>query len=836
MKKYVTLVLILLAGITLGAVNVLHSPPREFNPGMQTELRLEVLQGFDEIVSAKIYYRAKGSGVWDDADVFPEVPEGPWLRVMLPVIANAELGVEYYFEFILDNQRIETLPEFDPKQRAFLLDAEKPKGTVSKDFILLSDDEELSSADDYILAISFFAIADQVDLNSIKVIVNGKDVTKRATINQGTLLYRESRPSPGPKAAMVTASLKDGSEIYSETWKQEIKPGTRTSILPGSLRGNWNFISNYYNYSYDKSFAEDEIKPGESINDAASRLDLYGSYKFVEYQTNLYVSSREHHNDQPVNRYTLGVQIPYLDVYFGDYSPNFGTYVMNNKNVRGIYSRLHSKYLSLFIAHGEMVRKTTGFYYESLPQLDVNGDPVEDNEGNTIYDSFLRKTGTFKQEAVAARLQLGSDTRYVFGLNIGRNRDIISSLSEDHYRYFNTDGDTIYTSYARDNLVISMDGRLNLPEQRTVVGAEVAGSMYNSNTLPGAMSLEDLQEYLDDEDFSIDPQDYEDYFIINKNMEPLKPGSISQVAWNAYMRTVLFGNNLNLNYSEVFPSFRSMSTNYLMNDVRTISVSDQINYKNLLFNTLGFNRIEDNISGHRTETNIHDSYFLQSIVRFPNLPYLKLGFNKNMGKNEENMDVADTLNTVFSPYERNSQTITIGVGYNIQQIPMVPTQVDLTFRTGVDDNKNRSAADPDAWIKSYDIKNNNISLSIQNKYTELPLRTTIVFSSNTQDKKTYMPIDLDYEKAKNSNFNLFLGGEYLLWQEKLKPYLQYRLVNLGGDQDKQTYNYYTLGVDVFPWQDMTANTSFGFKTYKNDADSEAGTSVFTWQLMLNQRF
>ncbi len=174
-------------------------------------------------------------------------------------------------------------------------------------------------------------------------------------------------------------------------------------------------------------------------------------------QANLYLSSLEHSNSQPVNRYTIGFNIPHLDFFAGDYAPTFSQLTLNGKNLRGIYSRLYYKSLSLYVTHGQTVRKTTN-------ELDLDSEV----EG-------MQKSGTFKQEAFGTRIQYCDEDNFIFGINFTRHNDVISSLDSTYYQYTKTEDkgnkSIIYTTKAQENAVLGMDARLNIPAQKVVLGA-----------------------------------------------------------------------------------------------------------------------------------------------------------------------------------------------------------------------------------------------------------------------------------------------------------------------------------------------------------------------------
>ena len=740
-----------------------------------------------------------GTSKWKTENLRLEFSGSQWYITSIPRLKNPFNGVEYYFVFTLDNGIVITDPELQPEDYAYQVNPARKTGRQENAFIKVSDETDITTDDGYILAVSWYEIMNAIDYESIRLIVNGMDITGRATVTQAALIYRNDRPQQGMISAFVTARLKDGSNIHSPTWATFVQQGRKRIALPIDYYGNFIVTTNYYGSSADIAAAQF----GDPQDDASSSLDLYASYGILDLQTNFFVSSLEKTNKQPVNRYTIGLNIPYLEVIAGDHSPDFGHFTIRNRNVRGLFGRFHSPFLSLFWSHGEMVRKTTSSFF----------DGVE-----------MRNTGTFRQEAFAARLQLGGDRGYMIALNAVRNRDIKSSLDLEDLRYFVYDAknpfliiDTLYTVLPQDNLVVGVDMKISLPDQHVVLGFEGVGSMFNRNTLPGPLTAEEIEEYTG-QSIPIDPGFISELFMLNKSIEPLMPGR-DQTAWRAYYRGLIFNNLINISYSEVGPAFRALSTTYQQADTRSVSVTDQFYVKQYLMASVGYSRTNDNLAGHRNETNVYNSVFAQAMVRIPDSPYLRFGYNLNWGANELNSNIGDTL--IFNPTERNSQGFSFGIGYNVAQIPYAPTQVDISWRGNADDgtvNEN----------PIYDNKTQTINVSLISRFKQVPLRTQIGLTMNSNE--------LVLTSEKNDNFNLFLRGEYLLWENRIKPYLEYRTTSLDGDQDSQNYTHYTLGVETFLLKDMNASTWIGWKTYSNSDVQDVDYSSFTWRFMLNQRF
>jgi len=362
---------------------------------------------------------------------------------------------------------------------------------------------------------------------------------------------------------------------------------------------------------------------------------------------------------------------------------------------------------------------------------------------------------------------------------------------------------------------------LNIPEQNVVLGAEIATSLLNTNIIPGAISKEELEDYTG-EDFPIDPQDFSDLFIINKNMIPFLPSRAS-IAWLAYFRTYFWNNLFNIQYAETGSAFNAFGSTYQMQDSRVISFTDNLNISRYFILSGGLNMIEDNLMGHKSETNYTTSWYLQSILRIPKIPYLKLSYYNNLSDNENNKDI----DSDFQNYENKSQSLICGVGYNITQIPYIPTQLDISYKIGTD---NSCQTVEEEKIDLTDNENNSINLTMLNRFQKIPLTLKFALSLNNDENL----LDVTNKKSKISNF--FVGATYSLWDDRIKPYTDFRIVSSSGTQSDRDYLYYSLGVEAYPLSSLSINTNIAVTNYNNKNDSVYDYDNFIWRVLLTQRF
>jgi hypothetical protein len=214
--------------------------------------------------------------------------------------------------------------------------------------------------------------------------------------------------------------------------------------------------------------------------------------------------------------------------------------------------------------------------------------------------------------------------------------------------------------------------------------------------------------------------------------------------------------------------------------------------------------------------------YLQGMVRVPRIPYLTASYTTSDSKNERNAEITSVDSTLYNPYTRKSNMISVGVGYEFEMLPIAPTTLDVGWRSGSDNQDS-----PDS-LYVYDSETENISISLISRFIDFPLKTQVAISNNTQERKT--------DGIKNTNLNFQLKGEYRLFDNMVIPWAEYRTTQLGGDQNQQVYNYVTLGADARPLDSTTISTSLGWQIYGNKDLPNVDYSTTAWRLTVSYRF
>lgn len=752
---------------------------------------LEVRDGFDEIEKAKLFYRETGELSYLEVEMEKGSETDPTFSVVVNEIEDITSGVEYYFEALdLNGKRI-NLPEIGPGQNPFRLMVEmKNKG--SDQFVKLSpEDDLLADSEELIIAVSCFAIADQIE--SLNLFYDGQDVTDQASLSGNMIVFKIDDPSPGDHSYYLSAKLTSGEEIKSEEWSSSIN--IKTFEMPLNITGKATV--NTYLSSYNADSDTLSIKE----NDLRSNflLDFKGNHNWFKFKSKLYFSSLERRNKQAVNRYNVELYVPHFGIIAGDSSPNYGNFSVIGKNIRGFHSKLFFKYFRLSASIGHSRRDTKG-------EMVVTGDSGYSNS-------------TFKRNTKAMRMEIGSQRGFIWGLNVAQNRDDIDSLEEEYYLV----GDSLELVLPNDNLVIGTDTRLALFDQRFVWGAEAAMSLYNSNIIDGPLSLDSLEADYDIDDFPIDPEAWENLFILNENVEPIMPG-MANLAYKTYFRAFFARNLLNVSYSAIGSSFNSLTANYLQNDSQIISIYDNINLMhNELSINLGVNLISDNLNGDKDYTTSSTNYFGQILYRPLDLPYFRFSMNNNNSKND--FDTADTTAGDYS-VDIGSSNFTVGTGYKVKNIDFAPTDFSISYN-----NSNNK----DTAHESYEYKKNNITFGARSEFADLPLNTVLSYSFTTNDNSTFMTVDSTFVEKSNYN-SIYMKGILSLLEGKLKPFVDFRFSFFGGDTDSQSSQMFNLGTG-YKFDKLTfLSTDIGMKTYQNNDMDNSNYSKLVWRFKVSRKF
>ena len=533
--------------------------------------------------------------------------------------------------------------------------------------LIMSPEPESSvSGDNILIAASLIGVTN-LNSNSVKVLLDGMDVTDRAYVDSDMISCLLDNLEPGYHEIGLFI---DG---IPTKWGFSVTAEEANLKYSGKIRS---------------SSSMDQIDD-QTLNINKMTMDFKGSaFEWLTLKTNLKMTSQESDLYQPRNIY--GLQLGLKDILIlrlGDSNPRVSHYTMNGKRIRGMDLDFSYGWFNFRFLQGEINRAVQGDLSKAY-SFDIDTD----NYGEK-YISLDRSGYTFTENVSSARVSFGRGEIFQWGFNYMKARDDTTSVDpvlSDAVIFYESNetgsveglnSGTTYTinqlgttaqvldgsnwsgNGPKDNLVVSTDIGMNLFSKRVRLDGEIAFSMTNNNIWGGPLSLAELDTLIDDSvdnklssfdlsDFP-DPSDWEKYLIINSNLSPLVPIDINafgdsstvdlmdaifsmpSLAYRGRAITNFFGNYLAVEYGQTGPEFNSLANPYLVKNKREWSITDKFKLlQNRLMLNIGYKHQDDDIL-----TNIDD-------VKTQNT--LSFGFNALPGPG------LPTLNFTYRSIKRNN--------------------------------------------------------------------------------------------------------------------------------------------------------------------------------------
>ena len=792
MKKIYSLILLFLIvnSLLFSSVILSSDNPNVTDKNATLNIKLEVVQGFNGTQSAILRVRPVEKLSFASYKMTRGTEANPVYTYQLDDLSKFGKGFDYYFEVILVDGTKISLPEYQPSINPFRVEIEDNLD-YNPSIIKMSPDTKYISKDNFVIALSFYALKDKIDKKSIQLFLDGENITNKSKLYSDMIVAKIKSPRKGTHRFYLKAKLNNGKKIKSRMYEStvETKQFTLPFELDSSLQiGHFGYLTKTDSTSNNQS--QTNFRFRSELN-----KDWFG------FKSNIYLSSLQRAYKQNINRFMFDFYVPSFDLILGDYSPEMGDLVMVNSNVRGVSGDFHFKNFKLRMTSGSLKKA-------------IDGDETTVNDTTVTYSA-----GNFRQTNLSAYMQVGSDNGFSWGLSFAKNKDQISSLDEKYYRYIKTVHDTIInpdstftdTTYTdttymvtpQDNFVFGSNIRLSLFQRRIDMGMEAAMSVYNPNIIGGALSKDEITSQYANVNLPIDPKDFESIYVYNLNSQPLKPGK-ANIAYKFYFRTLFFRNYLNFSYSSIGSAYKSLTATSLVQDTKTISVFDNFNYIRYLNVNMGMRISQDNVDNTKDNTNQVVNYSFGANYNSPDYPSLSVMFQNTKAKFD-------------STFENGTNYFLMSTGYQFGNIPKVPSKLSISFSNF--DNK---------LSKDTDISTNKKVIGFRTKtyFEDLPLVTSMNFDFGLEEK----------EEIKDRYFVFLIRNQVKLLEDRLKPYFIFSTKSFNGDSDSQKVTILRLGSNYNFYQNTNLSTDFGYVNYKNNKNETDKNSSFNWNLRLTYKF
>ena len=794
---------VLMSSVAFSQYRILHSPPKEVYEGEPIVIEAVVEPAGEGAVRVTLYYRVAGTDSYNEIEMV--LADGVY-KGTIPGGFVTLAGVEYLIVAEFQDGTIVAFPEVDPYNVPVYLSvlkrAEVPAGNVasktaagieSNALILSPERRSIVAPGDLLIAVSLFNVTD-LDVSSVKVFLDGIDITSQAEISEEILLCRPRNIRPG--LHYVSVRMKNA---YGDSFK----PLEWSFTLAASEIAAKKILK--YSGKIEANAVSEQIR-GIRQDIQTIRVISNVEYDWLRFRSKIFVTSLESPDRQPKDRFFAGISTPFVDLNFGDVTPRMTEFGLYGKRVRGFEGNLKLKYFNLHLVMGETERAIRGEIEESI-------------EGDTLL-VYTRKGYSYKRNLFAIRPYFGSGKRFQLGFSLIKARD--DTLSVDKlvggvvpampYRVEFASGKP------QDNLVLGGDLALCFDDRRFVFKTEAAISMWNSDISEGALTKDKLDTFAGDtldgyfrvgnfevplSEIPFDPKDFDFLFIVNENQRPISPiipdstGKIGirqildmpSTAFKSRLTLNYLNNYVILEYKRVGPNFKSLANPYMRTNVQGFSVSDRVRlFGGRIFLNLLFDQKRDNLNKeNRATTTIN--LFSAGFTIYPGEGLPQINFYTRHNSRFNDLASLDTTFTdsgyIISDYREDNVTITqsLNLTYKIS-LAGVTNQIMVTYSNSdrVDRIKDRLPG-----FNFNPMSSRMLRVGFNTTF-RFPLRTNVSFATNTNKS--------GFSEKANKFTTVDARAMYDFYEGKANAYIGYKMMNAGGEVSFVQNNFYLGGYAV----------------------------------------
>ena len=430
-----TVLLFLISGLwgrSSAEGTIFHRVPDEIRAQEPLTLEAVVEAQGASVSSVIVYYRVKGQSAYLEAPMsaggadlyFGTVPAGD---------IEPE-GLEYYLIALLDDNSILAYPVDDPELNPFFVrvlapgedqlqagEAQAPGSAEPGDFLILSPDANAAYLpEDVVVAISLFNLP-ELELASIKVILNGRDITAESELNPDLITYSPATLATGPYQLQVQGSSAAGRAYQSVSLPFRVtRVASRTSARAYRHSG-----------SFTPAFRSDNID-GEILQVGSFKASYRGGWEWLRLRGKLKLTTQEDPFKSPRNRFTAHIQTPLLTVGLGDVTPRFGRFGLAGKRLRGYDANFTLGLINLRVAQGELERVIQGRPGAAYDVTDYNVTPGFTDNDPSVYTLGLDRGGYgFRRNISAFRPSLGSGRVFEWAVSLIKAKDDVRSVDSE---------------------------------------------------------------------------------------------------------------------------------------------------------------------------------------------------------------------------------------------------------------------------------------------------------------------------------------------------------------------------------------------------------------------
>lgn len=508
--------------------------------------------------------------------------------------------VELYITATTQNDIVETFPIENPLVNPARISVDLIPKTETEIIILSPDEgEEVKEGETYI-SVSFVYADTIVDRSKTKIVLNGIDLSDKIVLYDDLLII----PPEGIPASALIGGVNLSVQIFDLNGKvySTLQRGftvltlEQAEDIESAFQGNGN------------AQAESRNENIKGTKKTYNRFDArgYGTYaKFLKANAQLTLTSEEKPENQPQNRYYLGIDARYAKLGLGDAYPRFPYTVMDGRRVRGFTFDLLFGGFNLNIANGQLLRRVE---FNSVPQ-------------------------TLERNMTIVRPSFGKGEKFQWGFTYMKAKDAFDATQPIIVR-------------PQENVVFGSDLLIAFDDRRIEFTAQTAVSLNNVDASSPEFNKDSIDAAIADSIFSQSDGDQLKRFLPilklfitpNENLVPINPIGGTSLVYETGLSFNYFGNFIKGSYVFHGKDYTSAGASSLRRDIKGFNVIDRLRMlDNRLFLTGSYEQLKNNTSGLEVTTTTYKT-INTSVSYFPNRDYpnVTLGYGLNTNSNPVN--------------------------------------------------------------------------------------------------------------------------------------------------------------------------------------------------------
>lgn len=622
----------------------------------------------------------------------------PGLDVEAPMI-------EYFLFMKLADGSEAYYPEDALAGNTVKITVEQPSPKDAEVLLLSPDPAEPLTKGEALITVSLLKASDDVDKAKTKLYLNGKDVTSLALFADDLIIFSgDNFPEYINYGFSNTITL----ELYDT--KGNLYHSYTSSFQAKSSAGFASIPETPLEY-YVNTRGESRNENIRSNNQWYNNLNLDAKLNYGDWSLEglLYMTSEEKGYLQPNNRYRIGIKHDMIEVYGGDYTPEFQSLILTGKRVRGVSGATHLGIFNIKASYGQVTRGIDGSVIEYLNRDTLGSDITTLKDGRLARVNY----GTFERQLLAVSPYLQSGEDFKFGLTYMHSKDKMESIEIGRA--------------PQENIVVGTNLQLGFDDQKIMITGQAAFSVLNRDISTGTFADSTIDKVFGpngtfsggDADLIKNIKNILGNFItVNQFLNPLNPQELSSLAYEGAVTLNYFGNFLKGGYIYRGSEFSSFGNSFVRTDVAGIQLQDRVRlWDNKLFISVGYENLKDNLQKTKLATTTYQT-ISASVSVFPryDLPSFVVTFVRN--DNNNGILATAAQNVAVNGVDDITNKISASVSQRFTfEIPM---QASLNFSWSKRDDKS---------IRKVDVNNTSFSLTT-NQYWDDDLNSFLNGSFN----------------------------------------------------------------------------------------------------------